>query len=175
MIPFRSGSNLSSNDTSIMESSDVSIKHNFAVQKYSKSPYNLKTNATVVPHSDGFLATLEWRWRDPAKETGPPLLAVTSGINRTKKLALSDAYRAMLIKQKLIDESSSSADSLASELQSLVTSGKYTNACRLLMQRSVSDESPIAIKSIEGIFPNIWRNIIATHDYRQTEGLVTMQ
>ena len=175
MAPLRSGSNLSSSDTSFMEPSDVSIKHNFAVQKYSKAPYNLKTNASVVPHREGFLATLEWRWRDPSRDAGPPLLAVTSGIHRTKKLALSEAYRAMLIKQKLLDESSSSTDSLVSELQTLVSAGKYNQACRILMQRNSSDseEPPIPIKSLQGIFPDIWRNILATHDYRQTEGLVT--
>ena len=159
-----------------MEPSDISIKHNFAVQKYSRPPYDLKTNTTVVPHREGFLATLEWRWRDLSKDNGARIsLAVTSGVNRTKKLALSDAYRAMLIKMKLLDESSSSESSFVSDLQTLISSGKYSNACRLLAQRNSagSQEAPVTIKPIQSIVPDLWRNVIATHDYRLTEGLIS--
>lgn len=150
---------------------DINIKHNFAVQQYSRQPYDLKTRVVLVSHPSGFLATLEWRWKDPNRD-GRSVVAVTSGINVRKKLAIADACRAMLLKQKLIDDSVSAQKEAVSELEDLIAEEKYSDACKLLQQASMHSNVPLG--EVQHLFPKLWRFIIATHDERLTESLLSV-
>jgi hypothetical protein len=151
------------------------VKHNFAVQKYSRAPFNLKTNVAVIPHPEGFLATLEWKWFDPDHKGGAQLVAVTSGVATSKKLAISEACRAMLLKQKIIDDSVSAHSELLSEMNDFMKSGHYIRATKLLLSQvdnAIATNTAFNISQYQSIFQEMWRNIVATHDYQTTESLV---
>ena len=150
---------------------DINVKHNFMVQRFSRPPYDLKTRTIVVSHPEGFLATLEWRWKDPNRGSRM-IVAVTSGINRKKKLAIADACRAMLTRQKLIDCSETAQNDAVIEIEEVMREGKITEACRLLLQSTIHSELPL--KSVTHIFPKLWRQVVAAHDRDLCETLVSV-
>lgn len=150
---------------------DVNIKHNFMVQRFARHPYDLKTRTIVVSHPEGFLATLEWRWKDPNRDNRM-IVAVTSGINRKKKLAIADACRAMLTRQKLIDYPDAAHNDAVIELEALMTDGKPHEACRILLQSTLHSELPL--KSVIHILPKLWRHVISLHDRDLAETFISV-
>ena len=150
---------------------DINIKHNFAVQRFSRAPYDLKTNVVVVSHAEGFLATLEWRWNDPGRG-GKTIVAVTSGINANRKLAISDACRAMLTKQKLIEKTDSAKSDALKEVQEFMSEGHFAHACKALLQAVM--HSGVSLDSIAGIFTQLWRKCMAQHDGKLAEVLISV-
>ena len=150
---------------------DINVKHNFAVQRFSRSPYDLKVRVTTVTHAEGFLATVEWRWNDPNRD-GRSVVAVTSGINGNKKLAISQAYRAMLTKQKLLDNTETAQKEAVAEICDLVNGGRYIQAVSSLHQSAF--HSDLDIKSVTSVFQKLWRHVLALHDHRTAELLVSV-
>jgi hypothetical protein len=145
---------------------DINVKHNYAVQRFSRPPYDLKVRVTTVTHAEGFLATVEWRWNDPNRD-GRPIVAVTSGINGNRKLAISQAYRAMLTKQKLLDDTETAQKEAIGEIDELVANGMYHQAAKMIHQSAI--HSNLQLKPLTHIFPKIWRHVMATHDRRLAE------
>ncbi len=150
---------------------DINVKHNLAVQRFSRPPYDLKTRVIVVSHPEGFLATLEWKWKDPNRD-GRTLVAVTSGINGNRKLAMSEAYRAMLTKQKLLDDSETAQKEALVELEEHVQLRRFSQAVKLLLQAAT--HSNLSIKSVGHMFPTVWRHVMAEHDHRLSESLLAV-
>ena len=148
---------------------DINVKHNYAVQRFSRAPYDLKTRVVVVTHAEGFLATLEWRWKDPNRD-GRTIVAVTSGVNGSKKLAISEACRAMLTKQKLLEDSDTAQKEALSEIEELMNSGKHGPAAKVLLQWCT--HSDMTLKSVSHLFPSLWRGVIGAHDRRSAECLL---
>ena len=151
--------------------SDINIKHALAVQRYARAPYHLKTHSVVVSHNDGFLATLEWRWKDPNRD-GRTIVAVTSGIHAKRKLAISESFRAMLNQQKLLDDSETAQKEAVVEITELMKEGHYAHACKALLQSSLHASLPLS--SVVGLFPQLWRNSIASHDHRLADILISV-
>ena len=151
--------------------SDINVRHNLAVQKYSVAPYNLQTRVVVISHNKGYMATLEWKWQDPARN-GRTIVAVTSGIDENKKTAISHAYRAMLTKQKLLDDSVTAQQDAIVEADQLVKEGHYGHACKALFQASAT--SPLPLRSVKEIILPLWRKVLAMHDTRLVDQLVSV-
>ena len=149
--------------------SDINTKHALAVQRFSRPPYDLKTRVIVVSHHEGFLATVEWRWKDPNRD-GRTIVAVTSGINGNKKLAMSEAYRAMLTKQKLLDNSQTAQKEAVIHIEEFMNDGQYAQACKAMLEAVSHADLPL--KSVVHSFPSVWRSVVALHDHRLVELLV---
>ena len=150
---------------------DINTKHNFAVQRFSKAPYDLKTRVVVVSHAEGFLATLEWRWNDPSRD-GRTVVALTSGINSNRKLAISEACRAMLTKQKLIEKEDSVQTDAVKEVEECIAGGHYGHACRAI-QNAVFN-SGVKLDSVSQLFKELWRRVVSQHDARMAEMLISV-
>jgi hypothetical protein len=150
---------------------DINIKHNLAVQRFSKAPYNLKTRVAVVSHNEGYLATLEWRWIDPGRD-GRTIVAVTSGINSSRKVAISEAYRAMLTQQKLLDDSDTAQKEAIVEVEELMKEGHLAHACKALLQSSINSSLPVPLVST--LLMPLWRSIVAMNDNRLVDMLITV-
>ena len=150
---------------------DINIKHNLAVQRFARPPYDLKTKIACITHAQGYMATLEWRWNDPSRD-GKTVVAVTSGINTNRKLAISDACRAMLTKQKLIEKTDSAKTEAVKEVEEFINGGHSAHACKALLQSMI--HSGVKLESVSGMFSRLWRKVVSLHDARMVEVLLSV-
>ena len=137
----------------------MNVQHNFAVQRYSKPPFNLKTNVSVVSHHEGFMATVEWKWSDPSQNK-KPVISVTVGVHAKRKMALSEAYRSMLVRQKWAGVSNLCVQSAS--FDAFLSAGKFSDACSLLVREEIPWRS----------ISMLWKNVIAKYDDDLTKKMI---